>query len=635
MTALELISFINQILFVGLFVVVLWHALRRKTRSAWNTAVLLGAVALAVVVSRVAGWVGLGGEPLVASVTLMLLSAVPFAMLRLVDDFSRSPRWVQVAGAIAFAALALTTFVELDAMTDMVVVATIAFFLAVGGYAAVAFARESRRAHGITRRRMTAVALGAALFIGAVVALFVGVLVTPLGAILSLIGQLLALAAVLSFYLGFAPPAWIRRAWREPDLRRFLERSVHLPGVADDYAAVSELQRAAAAAFGARGASIGLHDPDRSVIRYPLGAGGWTEFPDDAYIAGRAFSEQRRVVAHDAPAADPDHATTYQRAGAQTVIAAPITTDDRRVGVLSVYAERAPVFVEDDLWLLELLASQSALLLEARALTTHASELRAREDATRLKEEFLSAAAHDLRTPLTVVLGQAELMERRAVRNPGSPVDEAGLARIVREARRLRDLVSELLDAQRLEDGRAVLDRSPADLRSVVETVGERHLASGVRIEVRCPPEPLVSAIDRPRIDQVLDNLVENAIKYGSLDGGLEIDARRVDDHVRLSVIDHGMGIPQAERERIFERFYRASNAQGVTDTGLGLGLYICRRIVDEHDGRIRQEETPGGGSTFVIDLPLHATPTTAEPTAPIPEQQLPQLIPGQAAADA
>ena len=634
MTALELISLINQVLFIGLFVVVLWHALRRGTRASWNTALLLGSIAVAVAISRVSGWFGLAGEPFLTSITLILLSAVPFAMLRLVDDFSGSPRWVQVAGASAFISLAALTIVGLGELTTPLVITTIAFFLAVGGYAAVAFARESRRAHGITRRRMTAVALGAALFIAAIVDLFVGVLIEPLSPILSLIGQLLALAAVLSFFLGFAPPAWVRRAWREPDLRRFLERSVHLAGVADEYAALTELERAAAAAFGARGASIGLADEERRTLRYALADGGWGEFPDDVYIAGRAFSHQRRLVVHNAPEADPEHAVAYQEAGAHTVIAAPISTDDRRIGVLTVYAERAPIFVEDDLWLLELLASQTGLLLEARTLTAHASELRAREDATRLKEEFLSAAAHDLRTPLTVVLGQAELMERRASRNPGRPVDEVGLARIVREARRLRDLVAELLDAQRLEDGRAVVVRSPADLRQVVDTVRERHAGNGVEIGIRGGTEPLVSAIDRPRIEQVLDNLLENALKYGPAGGVPAIEISRADGHARISVIDHGVGIPEAERERIFERFYRASNAHDVTDTGLGLGLYICRRIVDEHDGRIRHAETPGGGSTFIIDLPLDPSLATAQHAEPRTDEEPAHRLTGQAVAD-
>jgi signal transduction histidine kinase len=337
------------------------------------------------------------------------------------------------------------------------------------------------------------------------------------------------------------------------------------------------------------------------------------EYPDDQFIAGRAFTEGRRLVALDAMRDDPGHAERYQAANALTVIAAPITTEDRRRGVLSVYAARSPIFVEDDLWLLELLADQAAVIIEARTLTAHAGELRSREDAARLKEEFLSSAAHDLRTPLTVVLGQSELLERRRQRDPTAPVDPASVARIVREARRLRDLVSELLDAQRLEQGRVVMDLEPADLRQIVEAVRERHAEQGAMVRVTGSDHPLVSSVDRPRVEQVVENLVENARKYGPAADAPEIAIGSSDGAARIAVIDHGVGIPEAERERIFERFFRASNVQNVTDTGLGLGLYICRRIVEAHGGRIWHEPTPGGGSTFVVSLPLdHGSPAEA-----------------------
>ncbi len=607
MAALDVISFINHVLFIGLFVVVLWHALRNPTRTAVNTALLFGAIAGLFVVARVSEWVGLDGDPGVTSLTLVLLNAAPFAMLRLVEDFSGTPRWVQVAGTVAFLAVSALAIAAFAAMTDIVELATIAFFVAVGGYAAVAFARESVRTRGITRRRVSAVAVGAGLFIGAIVAALVGALVADTSGIYTLAAQVLALCAVIAFYLGFAPPAWIRRAWREPDLRRFLERSVHVAGVPDERLALTELQTAAAAAFGAGGASVGIADPSRRIIRYLVGDGDWVEHPDDVFVAGRAYTSQQRLVVVDAPHEDPEHATTYEVAGARTVIAAPITTDDRRIGVLTVYADREPIFIEDDLGLLELLASHTAILLEARTLTAHASELRGREEATRLKEEFLSAAAHDLRTPLTVVLGQAELLERRIKRDPSAPADAAGVARIVREARRLRDLVSELLDAQRLEQGGAALDLAPADLCDIVEDVRERHGAQGATIEVSRPDQPLVASVDRPRMEQVIENLVENALKYGHDGAAPRIVVKGDGDEVRIAVVDHGVGIPDADRDRIFERFFRASNVQGITDTGLGLGLYICHRVVEHHGGRIWHEPTPGGGSTFVVALPLLA----------------------------
>jgi len=369
---------------------------------------------------------------------------------------------------------------------------------------------------------------------------------------------------------------------------------------------VLELQNAAAEAFGAGGASIGIAEPERSVLRYVTRDGGRIEYPDAAFIAGRAFTEQRRIIAKDAGVDDPDHADVYERSEASTVISSPITTEGRRLGVISIYAQRASFFVEDDLWLLELLADQIGVLLESRALAEDEHAVSAREEAARLKEEFLSAAAHDLRTPLTVVLGQAELLERRVARDPNATLDAAGVGRLAREARRLGELVTELLDAQRLEQGVAVTNPSPADLRDVVTDVRNELHERGLDIRVRIPGAPVNCRIDAPRIQQVLHNLVENALKYTSDNNVLpEIELDTSDGEARLAVVDHGVGVPQNERARIFERFYRATNVQSVTDTGIGLGLYICQRIVEAHGGRIWVEGTPGGGSTFVVTLGL------------------------------
>lgn len=613
MTALELIGVVNQVLFVGLFGVVLLRALRRPTRAAIDTALLFGGIAAVVILTRVVGFLGVTADRWVVAVELLMLNAAPFAMLRLVDDFRGTPRWVQVAGSAAFVLVGALGFIFTPAL-EIVSVASIALFLAVGGYAAVAFTTESSRTSGMTRNRMMAVAAGAFLFIGAVVTVFAGAIAARFQPATSFIGQVLALAAVVSFFLGFAPPTWIRRAWREPDLRRFLERSLHLTGLADERQALLELEEAAASAFGATGAAVGIADVAGTTLRYP-GVDGWQEHPSDAFVAGRAFTEQRRVAVQNAAVDDPTHAAAYESSGARTVIAAPISTEHRRIGVLAVYASRAPLFVEDDLWLLELLADQAAVLLEARTLTSHASELRAREDAARLKEEFLSAAAHDLRTPLTVVLGQAELLERRIARNPNAPVDPAGVARMAKEARRLRDLVSDLLDAQRLEEARAVMELRPTDVREVVTEVASRYADHGVRLPVVLPEEPAISLVDVPRLDQVLDNLIDNALKYGADGQAPEVALEVGGGLARVRVVDRGIGVPEPERQRLFERFFRASNAHSITDTGIGLGLFICRRIVEEHGGTIAFEPTPGGGSTFKIALPLATA--AEEPVGP------------------
>ena len=615
MTALELLSLINQILFIGLFVAALRRALHQRTRANLDTLLLFGSIAGVVVVGEAAGWLGLAEHPLLPGLTIALLSIAPLAMLRLVDDFRGQPRWVNLAGYVAFVGVVVLGFVAVDRDLRAVDLALIAFFTLVGGYAAVAFAREAARTRGITRRRMIAVAAGAALFIGAITAVLVAALVPATGPVLTVGAQIGALGAVAAFWVGFIPPAWARRAMREPELRRFLDRSIRLAGVSDDRAVLEELNRAATDAFGADGATIGLSDADGRVLRYLQRASRtWLEVPSDAYVAGRAFTENRSLVVGNAPELDPEHADTYREASATAVLATPIRGEDQPFGVLVVYAAREPIFAEDDIALLELLADQLAVLLEARLLTRQASEMQAREEAARLKEEFLASAAHDLRSPLTVVLGQAELLERRVLRDPDRPIDPAGVSRLAREARRLRDLVNNLLDAQRLEQGGLGITRARADIGEIVAEVEATQREEGLGVQLERPDQPLIGLLDRMRILQVVTNLVENARKYGPADDDPRVAVTARDGEVRISVIDRGIGIPEAERERIFERFFRASNAQRVTDTGLGLGLYICRRIVEEHGGRIWHEPTPGGGSTFVVVLPLADDPSAQPP---------------------
>jgi signal transduction histidine kinase len=159
----------------------------------------------------------------------------------------------------------------------------------------------------------------------------------------------------------------------------------------------------------------------------------------------------------------------------------------------------------------------------------------------------------------------------------------------------------------------------PVDVCQIVEAVRDRHAGAGMAIEVTRPDQPLVSSVDRPRLEQVIENLVENAVKYGSRNRPPQIEISPAEGEVRIAVIDHGVGIPDSDRDRIFERFFRASNVRSATDTGLGMGLYICRRVVEAHHGRIWHEPTPGGGSTFRVTLPLaEARPTRlVEPREP------------------
>jgi len=140
--------------------------------------------------------------------------------------------------------------------------------------------------------------------------------------------------------------------------------------------------------------------------------------------------------------------------------------------------------------------------------------------------------------------------------------------------------------------------------------------------------EPILVRMDPVRLEQVVDNLLENAAKYAPDGAATELRVWREGAEARITVADHGIGIPAEERTMVFERFFRASNAQARSDTGLGLGLYICRLIIEGHGGRIWIEETPGGGSTFHVGLPAEPASgevydAPAEPTGLAPAAEM------------
>ena len=619
MTAIELLSWITQILFVVLFVLVAGRAIRRPLRAHVNTAILFGSLAALVGLSQLFDSLGLSQEPWTIVVLVLLLNLPPYVMVLLVEDFSRASPWPgRVAGGV-YLALGLLTIVEFGERAALVEAISVIWYLGAGGYAAIAFLREAASARGITRRRMLAVAAGSVLLVATIALALVSALVPAASEPLGLVIQLLALSSALAYFGGFSPPRWLRRAWQEPELLAFLGRAAHLRSTDRDET-IAALERDAARAMGSTGAGIGLWQPASGKLVYRAGGGEVVEFGSDELIGGRAFTQQRPIVSLDARRDDPKHAAIYDQYGARAVIAAPITSNDRRWGVLGLFAARPSLFVEDDLRLIQLLAEQIAMVLESLELVGEAARVQAREEATHLKEDFLSAAAHDLRTPLTVVLAQAELLERRLARDPNARIDPASVARMSRETRRLGDLVRELLDVQRMESGGLLGARSHVDLAQLVVDVCARHADHGTPCGMVDAPEPLIAVIDPLRVEQLLDNLLENAEKYG---GGGPITMRVwvEDGEARVSVTDSGIGIASAELPRIFERFYRGSNVDDRRHAGMGLGLFICRRITEEHGGRIWAESEPGKGTTFHVALPLEPAlpPAMTDVTSPGP----------------
>jgi PAS domain S-box-containing protein len=230
-------------------------------------------------------------------------------------------------------------------------------------------------------------------------------------------------------------------------------------------------------------------------------------------------------------------------------------------------------------------------------------------DALAARDQFFSIAAHELRTPLTSLLGNAELLQRRLARDGAlSERDQRALRVIVEQGRRLNQLISALLDLSRLERGQFALELRPVDLGELARHIVEETLPSLDRHQVtlNLGDEPLPVRADALRLEQVLQNLLQNAVKYSPDGGTITVTLERRGDRAVVAVADQGIGIAAAAQGGLFQRFYRAVGEHSHI-SGMGVGLYVVKEIVDRHGGEVWVESAEGAGSTFFVALPLAA----------------------------
>jgi two-component system sensor histidine kinase VicK len=224
-----------------------------------------------------------------------------------------------------------------------------------------------------------------------------------------------------------------------------------------------------------------------------------------------------------------------------------------------------------------------------------------------MKSDFVSTVSHELRTPLTSIYGFAETLLRQDVLF-GDDERRTFLGYIASESQRLTQIVDALLNVARLDTGDLQVDLAATDVRDVVEQVLDTvqpASTNGHRFVVELPEEPLSARADRDKLRQVCTILVDNALKYSPEGGTVTIGVERKHDTVEVTVADQGIGIPQADQEQIFRKFYRGADAETrIGQGGTGLGLFIARGLVTAMGGRIWVESREGEGSTFAFELP-------------------------------
>jgi len=286
----------------------------------------------------------------------------------------------------------------------------------------------------------------------------------------------------------------------------------------------------------------------------------------------------------------------------------PLQAPRGPVGVLGVRpADRHALDAPDQLHQLETFANQTALAIERAQLADEAQDAQVRIETERLRSSLLSSVSHDLRTPLATITGAASTILESGPRLDAQTRQEL-LESVREEADRLNRLVQNLLEMTRLESGALQLRREWHPLEEVIGAALSRlgKKLAGRKVHTSVPPDLPLVPIDDVLVEQVLVNLLDNAIKYTPAESPIRIMATSTDEAVTVEISDRGPGLPRGEEDRIFEKFYRAQPDRG---RGSGLGLAICQGIVKAHGGRIWAQNLPEGGVAFLFTLPRMGTP--------------------------
>lgn len=319
-------------------------------------------------------------------------------------------------------------------------------------------------------------------------------------------------------------------------------------------------------------------------------------------LLGAAMNGEATLLVRDL-FADPRYVPGGPDETSRSVILVPLRVRGRTVAVFSLSRALPDAFGADDLRLAETVAGMIAQVLENERLFAEASQAEALRAADKLKDEFLATISHELRTPLTVIGGSLELLAH------GHATDtEKLIAQASRHVERLDRTVQDLLDLAHLQQTRIELDReyvAPGVLLHEAASSYEVMAAQrGQGIAVDEKDAPPLAYVDRRRMQQILGNLVANAIRYAPEKSTITLRAATEVGRLRLTVSDEGATIPDAERERLFDRFYRRP-AHRDAPGGSGLGLAIAKSLAELHGGTLLVEDRTPTGNTFVVDLPV------------------------------
>jgi signal transduction histidine kinase/CheY-like chemotaxis protein len=633
-----------DIAFFALLGVSVLAYLQHRTALARDVVLVFASVALLLAVQLIQSATGTtparGAPATPLSVfTSIVLLAHPFLTIRLIGHFRPNMRRVELAVFLLYAAttVALVAFQLVPrapgttALPVPVTLAILAYFAGVNGLAAVFFIQEGFRRAGAARMRLSIAGIatllfGAAVLVAATAGLIAGASEETRATITSA-ARAMALLAGLGYLAAFAPPRWVREQWGRSIAYDYLGDLVRGPSDGGTERLWQRLASVARGVTGARAAAVAVDTEGGETWVVRAADGTWTDAPpigatgsaDDLVPTPRGRGQPRRLDPN-VPALAP----LATAAGAVGVQALPIGKDGHHHGSLLLFTGGSPLFVEDDIALLELLNAHTALAVEREnALQERATlieQLRLINaeltHASSAKSEFLAAMSHELRTPLHAILGFSELLLPAVDEAPSPATVHEYAAHIHGAGQHLLELINDVLDLSRVEAGRLDLRYERFDIGALLTRTVKTMRPVATRKQIGLTgPEQVEEQIDgdSSRIRQIMYNLLSNAIKFTEPGGTVTADLKRDGQWLALTVTDTGPGIAPEDQQRIFEPFNQT--AEGERQEGTGLGLALTRQLVEAHRGRIELESEIGRGSTFRIHLPALSADGPAQVT--------------------
>jgi signal transduction histidine kinase len=496
-------------------------------------------------------------------VVVALIVLFPYFLYRFAASFARPARWVEAAagaatlGLIAWALLLPDIPDEGEPRSvgfNVFIAALLAQWTALSLFVAVRLWRSGQGQPSVVRHRMRLLAYGAITL--SVVLILAGAGSSNPSAEFEVLQGILTLASMFLFFFGFAPPKGLRKVWREPE-EDLLRRSV------DELLVARTPEEVTRIVLPLMGNMVGAH-------------------------AIALLDERSQVLG--AHGIEPSEVAT--RAGAEHV--------QLGQGSIVVWTgPHAPFFAQEEFELLRSLGGFSLLAYQRKA--TVVAERRALEEADQLKTNFIALASHELRTPAAVIHGIASTLHLRGTQLADEQVGELRRT-LYEQTSRMRQLVDQLLDLSRLEANGIRIEPQPVNVRTRIQDL--LHLvpddvASTVSMSVA---DDLEALVDPNAFDRIVSNLIVNAARYGA--APIEIAAEQRDRHFRLSVSDHGHGVPPEFVPDLFERFTRSGSAKRERTEGAGLGLAIAKSFAQAHGGDLLYEQVEPHGARFELVLP-------------------------------